>query len=186
MGRLPAIEVLLLCFASSMLAAERTACVPGEDRRWICGDPSRLQDRPVKPQAPPPAAPLPPVLLIDPDRLFGPAPERAAANPPATRAQQPVAARTAPARPEPAAVTPTTLRRGSYVWQLARAAKPTGFAGLLRARGIDAAHTRQLQTRRGEWLLLYGDFSGIDAARAARAHAGAGFARAWTDVESEL
>ncbi|MCU0756205.1 MAG: hypothetical protein MUE46_13940 [Xanthomonadales bacterium] len=192
MGRFPAIELFLCAFAGSLLAAERTACVPGEEGRWICGDAARMQDRPVRPATPPPAAPLPPVLLIDPDRLFGPAPARTSASSTTAEpaqpgsAAEPMAARTAPARPEPAPVTPTTLRRGSHVWQLARAGNPAGFAALLRQRGVAAAEVRTLQTRRGDWLLLYGDFSGIEAARAARTRAGAGFARAWAEVESEL
>lgn len=196
MGRLPAIELVLLWVASVALADGRTVCVPGEDRRWICGDPASLQGRPIKPPDPPPAAPLPPVLLIDPDRLFGPAPARSdpaatpSVPPASTRiaAPQPTAARTAPARPEPAPapVTPTSPQRGRHVWQLARAGNPAGFAALLRQRGIDPADTQSLQTRRGDWLLLYGDFATIDAARAARSKAGAGFARAWRDVQSEL
>lgn len=190
MRLLPAIELCLLLGAGGALAAERTVCVPGEDRRWICGDEASLQHRPLTPPAPPPAAPLPPVLLIDPDRLFGPAPKRepprTAGNERAGRQEAAQAAVTAPARPEPAAATPSLPHRGSHVWQLVRASSPGGFAGLLQARGIDPAQTRSVQTRRGDWLLLYGDFPGIDAARAAKARAGAGFARAWADVESEL
>jgi hypothetical protein len=195
MRLLSAIELCLLLGAGGALAAERTVCVPGEDRRWICGDEASLRDRPIPPPAPPPAAPLPPVLLIDPDRLFGPAPKRDAARVPASAgSNEPAAgtkpglqaAETAPAGPEAAPTRPALPHRGSHVWQLVRASSPAGFAGLLRARGIDPAETRSLQTRRGDWLLLYGDFPGIDAARAAKARAGAGFARTWADVEAEL
>lgn len=192
MRRLHVIELCLLLTAGALPAAERTICVPGEERRWICGDEASLRNRPVEPPAPPPAAPLPPVLLIDPDRLFGPAPK---ADPgPATASRAPEtsaeaatdAVTTAPAAPEPGVAPSVLSRRGSHVWQLVRASSPNGFGAFLAARRLSASDTRALQTRRGDWLLLYGDFPDIDAARAARARAGAGFARSWTDIEAEL
>lgn len=191
MRLLPAIELCLLLGAGGALAVERAVCVPGEGRRWVCGDEAGLQRRPPPPPTPPPAAPLPPVLLIDPDRLFGPAPEREPPRSPASAgtvspAEPASSAVTSPARPEPSPAKPTLPHRGSHVWQLVRAATPSGFAGLLQTRGIDPAATRSVQTRRGDWLLLYGDFPSIEAARSAKAQAGAGFARAWADVETEL
>lgn len=192
MRRVPVIECCLLLAAGLLPAAERTICVPGEERRWVCGDEASLRNRPVEPPAPPPAAPLPPVLLIDPDRLFGPAPKpevRAAST--AEDRDRPAnttaaAVTTSPAAPEPAAAPAVVPRRGSHVWQLVRASSPIGFTAFLKSRGLDAAATRALQTRRGDWLLLYGDFPDIDAARAARSQAGAGFARRWSDIEAEL
>jgi hypothetical protein len=196
MRLLHVIELCALLGAGTVPAAERTVCVPGEDRRWLCGDEATLRKLPVTPPAPPPAAPLPPVLLIDPDRLFGPAPKREAGSaiastpelPPRTDADAlpPGTVTTAPARPEPAPAAASLARRGSHVWQLVRASSPGGFADLLRDRRIDPAEARSLQTRRGDWLLLYGDFPGIEAARAAKSRVGAGFARSWVAVESEL
>lgn len=206
MRLLHAIEFGLLLGASSMLAAERSVCVPDEDRRWICGDEASVQNRPPPPPpAPPPAAPLPPVLLLDPDRLFGPAPKRepthtatntepvkptepapTAATAPAARPEPASVAESAAVRPEPVPAMPTLPKRGSHAWQLARASSPGGFAGLLQARGINPAETRSVQTRRGDWLLLYGDFPNIDSARAAKARAGTGFAKSWADVDSEI
>lgn len=192
-----AIESWSLCallLAGSALAAESKVCVPGENRRWLCGSAAEPPSAAARAELPaPPPPPLPPVLLIDPERLYGPAPEapirslRADAN-----ADSPVAATpgdpgtaektpdspTAPDRPEP---TP----RGSHTWQLARASGPAGFAGLLRARGIDPAQVLEIRTRRGDWLLLYGDFPDLETARSARGRAGEGFARAWRDIDAE-
>lgn len=187
-----AVTALGLALSCSVGSAEETrTCVPGADRRWVCGTESEMRERtrdlPVQLPAPPPA-PLPPVLLIDPERLLGPMADEARG--PADDAGIADAARAdaSPAGgPAAEAATPASANRpaGSHVWQLARASSPAGFAALLRARGIDPDDTRTLQTRRGDWLLLYGDFADIDSARAARRVAGDGFARAWREIEAE-
>lgn len=195
-----ATSLMLAFFAGTALAAEQKACIPGAEQRWICGDAAKLREASASAAAlpPPPAPPLPPVLLIDPDRLFGPAPSPLDRGPDTHEVAPSTAPSTAPADAtasgtsgttgtvQPVAAPSAPTRSGSHVWQLARAASPVGFAALRRERGIADDLTRTLQTRRGDWLLLYGDFPSIEAARTAQAQAGPGFARAWSQVESEL
>lgn len=190
-----ALAIGALLLAGGALAADSKVCVPGEDRRWRCGsaaDPPKAAAQAELPNPPPP--PLPPVLLIDPERLYGPAPEAQIRSVPAESIPDSPVAEEPPApghpgslanAPEASAAPPEPLRRGSHTWQLARASTATGFAGLLRARGIDPAQVHEIRTRRGDWLLLYGDFPDVEAARGARSRAGEGFARAWQDIDAE-
>lgn len=192
-----ALVIGALLLAGSALAVESKVCVPGENRRWLCGsaaDPPKAAAPAELPAPPPP--PLPPVLLIDPERLYGPAPQAPIRPLPAESIPDAPVSVESPAPGEPGAVAnapeastapdrPEPVRRGSHTWQLARASTAAGFAGLLRVRGIDPAQVREIRTRRGDWLLLYGDFPDVEAARGARSRAGEGFARAWKDIDAE-
>lgn len=137
---------------------------------------------PVEPE-PIVAAPAPVVPEPEP---VAPEPERVASEPaPVAREPEPVVAETIAAEPASAPVVATTLASaprnstaflaiapGHYTLQLARAASQSGFATLLGTLGLRGEEAYSVPLSAGgapSWLLLWGDFENLDAARAAAA-----------------
>lgn len=188
-------EFVLVLLLAPALSAAGTVCVPDGPRTWRCTD----HETPPEPEAPavpavddrrtgspaaagrpPEQAPVPPVLLIDPERLFGPRPQgqRPARSPSLVPGQTPrPATPSAKALPVPAAPRPPPAT-GPYALQLARAASPSGFAALLAQLKLDPGRARTVRAADGGYLLLYGDYPDLESARAARHLAPGAFPRA--------
>lgn len=191
---LPAAVLVLLGSAGVFAdAPPQQTCVPGPNRTWQCGPQGAERASNRASTVPEPAAvevhsagnakpSTPPVMLIDPERLFGPSSGPTASRP-VVQAPGQVRSDQAPA-PEPVRgpLPVPTSPTGQYVVQLARASSPTGFADLLAARGLSETGAQQVALRGGGWLLVYGNYPDIDAARrdAARLK---GFAKARADID---
>jgi hypothetical protein len=161
--------LLGLCLLCSTAAMAYETCVPKAGGGWLCGaNVTQADAAPIVRKA---EASRPPILLIDPNK-FGQiennaiAPMTAVGVIAAENAQAPLA-------------NPTAQAGGGYTLQLARASAQKGFAPLLQRLKLNPKQARIVPAPGGSFLLLYGNYQSLEAARAAiPAGAKGAFARA--------
>jgi hypothetical protein len=172
----PVLRALALgCLLSSTAAIAYETCVPKAGGGWLCGaNVTQADAAPIVRKA---EASRPPVLLVDPNK-FGQVESSAIA--PMTAADV-IAVNNA----ETPVANPTAQAGAGYTVQLARANTQKGFAPLLQRLKLSPKQARIVPAPGGGFLLLYGNYPSLEAARTAiPAGASGAFARA-NDSQSQ-
>jgi hypothetical protein len=174
--------VLLILLANCALGKER--CVPKSDEEWLCGaNVTRADAVPVSRTR---TASEPPAFLRAPgaDVERGMDRSGATAEPPSEQAQSESSQASAPVEPSNLPSEPATQAAGAFGVQLALTGTAQGFPALLKRLGLSAAQTQTLRLRDGRFVLMYGRFDSLDAARAAIPFGATGaFARALSALD---